>query len=258
MNTENQKETIKTIETTFMIVQALQDLNGAGVTEIANYIEMSKGTVSKHLSTLLEEEYVVRNEDEYRLGLRFLDYGGHAQTNIGYSQVITEGVIKLALRTDEVVWFLAEDYGKAVYVDRAMTENALRMESRIGERSHMHYLAGGKAIMAQMSDERVNEIIDRHGLPRRTEQTITDPDELLAELESVRNRGVAFNDEEEIENVRAVGVPIEFEGKTVGALTVGGPASRLNGDRFTEELPNVLLEVEDEIELKVSFGKNQP
>lgn len=257
MNTENQKENIKTIQTTFKIVQALQDLNGAGVTEVADHIEMSKGTVSKHLSTLLEEEYVVRQGDEYRLGLRFLDHGGHAQTMTSYSQVITEGLIKVATKTDEVAWFLVEEYGYAVYVDRAMTENALRLESRIGERAHLHHLAGGKAIMAHLPDDRVQEIIDQRGLPSRTENTITDREELLAELETVRDRGVAFNDEEDIDNVRAVGVPIEYDKKIVGALTVGGAASRMKGDRFTEEIPDLLLQVADEIELKLTFGPNQ-
>jgi len=66
----------------------------------------------------------------------------------------------------------------------------------------------GKAILAQLSRDRVMEIVERHGLLKRTEQTITDPDELCAELEEIRDAGVAFDDEEYGNGLRCVAAPV--------------------------------------------------
>jgi IclR family acetate operon transcriptional repressor len=254
MAAENPRSSVKTTKTVFEIVEALQELNGGRVTEVAEHIDMSKSTISKHLSTLYEEEYVIKRDGVYHLGLKFLDHGGYARSNRVLSDVASTGLKNLAEETGETVWLLVEEYGYAVYIDRATGKNAIRLRSRIGERAHMHYLAGGKAMLAHFPERKVAEIIDRRGLPSQTDHTITDPDELYDELETVQEQGVAFNKSEEIENVRAVGAPVKFEGEVLGAITVGGPANKMKGTRFTEEIPDLLLGVINEIELQLTFG----
>jgi len=101
---------------------------------------------------------------------------------------------------------------------------------RTGIQRHLHSTAAGKAILAEMPEQRVMDIISEHELPAETEHTITDPDSLVEELDEIREHGIAYNDEESVEGLRAVGVPVRgSNGIAIGALSVSGPSNRLRG-----------------------------
>ena len=74
------KNPIKSTKTTFRIVEALMELDGAGVTELANYLELPKSNMHNYLSTLEEEEYVVTNGSTFHVGIRFLELGAYARS----------------------------------------------------------------------------------------------------------------------------------------------------------------------------------
>jgi DNA-binding IclR family transcriptional regulator len=98
----------------------------------------------------------------------------------------------------------------------------------------------------------VRDIVDEQGLVRQTENTLTDTDELFAELETIRERGYAVNDEEEIRGMRSVGVPIRgIDGDVCGAVSVTGPAARLTGERFESELPDLVMQTANLIEVNL-------
>ncbi len=121
-----------------------------------------------------------------------------------------------------------------------MGNNAIQIDTHTGEAVYLHNTALGKAILAHLPKERVEEIIDRHGLPSKTDRTITDKKELFETLEGVHERGIAFDDEERINGLRCVAVPILDNGKTIGAISVSGPKSRMDNERFREGIPNKL------------------
>lgn len=99
----------------------------------------------------------------------------------------------------------------------------------------------------------MNAIIDRHGLPGRTDRTITDRERLYEELETVRERGFARNDGEEVRGIRAVGAPIlTGDDSVLGAISISGPESRLQGDRFEEELPTRVMSAANVIEVNLN------
>jgi hypothetical protein len=105
-----------------------------------------------------------------------------------------------------------------------------------------------------LPEQRVETIIDEWGLPAATENTITDADVLLEELSTIREGSVAFNHQEQLDGVRAVGVPVDgSDGQVVGAFSVASPANRLTDDRFETELPEILLGVANEFELENSL-----
>jgi DNA-binding IclR family transcriptional regulator len=93
------------------------------------------------------------------------------------------------------------------------------------------------------------------GLPQRTENTISDPTQLYNEIESIRERGYSFNREEQLDGVKAVGVPVTGpENRVIGAFSVASPANRMSSEWFEEELPNIVLGVANEFELEYSFS----
>lgn len=132
-------------------------------------------------------------------------------------------------------------------------ERGVPTNSWVGKRKQMHTLSAGKAILAHMTDERVDEVIRKIGLEEMTPETITTKSELEAECEEIRERGVAFNDRESHGSIRAVGSPIIHDSKPIGAVSVAGPARRLTDDYFNDKMPKLLLGAVDEIELKLTY-----
>lgn len=247
---------VKTADTLFEIVDALRAMDGATLAELAAELDFAKSTLHSHLATLESNEYVVRTGDEYELGLKFLDHGMFAKNGRAIARVGKPILEELAEETGEVAWIIVEEHGRAVYLEKAMGEKAVQTHASVGGRAQLHHLATGKVIMAHLSEERIDEIIDRHGLPERTPHTITDPDELRTELERIREEGVALNDRETVNGLRAIGAPVLGEETVYGAICVSGPATRLTVERCHEEIEPLLLEATNELELKLQYPPN--
>ncbi|WP_408957226.1 IclR family transcriptional regulator [Natrinema sp. 74] len=252
---EPRSPTIKSVETSLEIVDELQARDGARVSELAEAIGKSKGTIHKHLITLLKHDYVVKAGDEYRIGLRFLDVGGYALRQIDGLQYIEPKIRELADLTGETVQFSVEQRGRSVILERKAGQKGVFSRARIGKRFHMHQVAGGKAILANTPDERVREIIARHGLPAATDETITSEADLFEELETIRERGYAFNIDESTQGLHAVAVPLMGPDDDVfGAFAVAGPSHRMRGDRFKTEIPDTVQSVVNELELNLTHS----
>ena len=125
----------------------------------------------------------------------------------------------------------------------------------VGRRFYLHQTAAGKALLSRLSQPEVEEIVDRWGLPARTENTITDPEELYEELDVIRDRGYSFNREEQLQGVKAVGVPVTGpDDRVIGAFSVASPANRMSDEWFEEKLPSIALGVTNEFELEYSLS----
>ncbi|WP_227378137.1 IclR family transcriptional regulator [Haladaptatus halobius] len=246
--------TVKAADTLFNIIQKLQQEDGAGVTELAQEIGMAKSTVYDHLMTLEQKEYVVKEEDTYRLSLRFLDHGVCIRNRIGMEEEVTSAIAQLAQDVNEAVWFVVEEHGNAVFIYKALGERAVQTHARIGRRMHLHHLAAGKSILANLPRNRVEEILAQKGLPERTEHTITDEETLFQELETVSENGVAHAKEETVGGVSSVAAPVIFEGEVRGAITVVGPSNRIDGSQLRDVLPELIRGTTNEIELKLTYG----
>lgn len=246
-------QTIKTADTLFAIIQELQEQDGAGVTELAHAVGMAKSTVYDHLATLEQKEYVVKEGDTHRLGLRFLDHGMYIRNVVGMEDVVRPAIEQLAADVGEAVWFVVEEHGYAVFLYKAFGDRAVQTHARVGSRSTLHNLAAGKAILANFPDERVEEIIETHGLPERTEHTITDSEKLFKKLMEIKETGVAYEQDETVLGVSSVAAPIFFETEVKGAIAVIGPSNRIDGSRLRKSLPELIRGATNEIELKMTY-----
>lgn len=244
--------TVKTVEKSFEILEALQRLGGARVSEVASEVDMAKSTVHRYLVTFHEREYVVKEGDEYHVGLRFLDMGEHARRRDRAYELAEPKVAELAAETDERAVFLVEEHGQAVYVHRSTGKHAVRTYPGPGKRIPLHSTASGKAMMAHLPEDYVDAIIERRGLQSRTDETIVDREKLLEELETIRDRGYALNQQENVRGVRAIGVPVLPYGRVVGALAVSGASHRIREESVEQRLLNMLLSAANEIELAIT------
>lgn len=237
------------------ILLGLQELERAGVTELANHLDFPKSTVYNHLSTLHDEEFITKDGTEYQIGLRFLDLGETARLTHVESDHIEGKVDALAKETEERAQFIVEEHGYGVYLYVSRGDKAVATDSRIGRHIPLHATSAGKVIMAHLPEERVRGIVDSVGLSSVTEHSVTDYDELQSELETVRETGYATNIEESTVGLRAVGAPIiRPDGVVVGAFSISGPTHRLKGDLFETEIPDLVRGAANEIELNISFS----
>lgn len=243
------KHPVRTTAKSLQIIEELNRLDGARITELADELDMGKSAVHNHLSTLEEHGYVIQESKTYFLSLKFLDLGGQIRNRSTIYKVAEPKVRELANTSGELVHLAVEESGRGVYLDRAKGDRAVDLDTYVGCSHHMHNSAFGKAILSHLSSERVDEIIDRHGLPPTTRQTITTRDELFDELDRTRKRGFAIDDEERIEGLRCIAAPIRFDSGVVGAISISAPTVRIDDNWETNEFVDQLCNTANVIEL---------
>lgn len=247
---------IQSLKTAYRITEALQELDGAGASAVADHLNIGRSTAYQYLMTLQEMGYVTKREQTYRIGLKHLDHGMYARNNHPMIEISRPSLQDLVDETGEIGWCTTEDNGQLVTLDIIEGDRNLntKFRGRIGNREFMNAHAGGKAILSGYDNNKIINIIEKHGLPAYTQQTITDTEALLTEIERVREEGVAFNDEEAIEAYRAVGAPVTLNDATIGSITIGGPKNRMSGEYYRETLPDLIRGVINEIELRGSVS----
>lgn len=246
---------IQAIDRAFDIVEALNELEGAGVTELARHVGLPKSTVYNHLATLERSGYVVRRDGTYRTGLKFLEAGELARDQHELYTIGRPEVDKLAEKTGEIAGLMTEEHGDGVFIYRSRGSEAALIDTHVGDRVPLHCTALGKAILAFLPERRRASIVDDGELASFTPATVTDPAALADELEDVRARKIAFDDEERLNGLRSVAAPIlDGSESVIGAISIAGPTHRLRGDHFRVELPELALGVANVIELNIQHS----
>ncbi|MHC3437450.1 IclR family transcriptional regulator [Natrialbaceae archaeon A-gly3] len=241
--------TRKTTKTSLAIVEAINDLDGATLTELADHTGLATSTLYTHLKTLEQAEYVTRSDNTYQLGLHLFHIGENSRQRDPRYSLARDRAFELANQVNEEVSFAVEEYGRSIILyDETPAPSDTGYQ--VGHYFHMHSSASGKAMLAAFPTERVYEIVDRRGLPKHTENTITDVDELLDELEQIREQGYAVNRQEELEGLYSVAMVVTNpDGTVFGSLDISGPPYRLPGDsEIAAQLRPVVADLESRLE----------
>ncbi|MCD2204578.1 IclR family transcriptional regulator [Halobacterium sp. KA-6] len=222
---------IKSLESCFDIIEFLMQEDGGTLDDIADNLEVSRSTAHNHLSTLAKRGYVERYGQEYRVGLGFLQLGEYAKNSNPQFTSMEPIVCDLAERTGEEADFTVPENGRLVSLYHEVGQQK-EPGSQVGSTFYMHNTAAGKSILAELSTDQINDILDCWGMPSVTEQTITDRDELFSELEEIRSQGYAVNNQEYMDGYRSVGAVVTNSAGTIlGSLCVGGPKYRMSREK---------------------------
>jgi DNA-binding IclR family transcriptional regulator len=241
---------IQSVKISLTIIQELIERDGATGTAIARVLKLPKSTANDHLRTLEELRFVVRTGGEYHVSCRFLQIGSMVRRQMPIYVAAQPELADLAKETGEHVLLMIEEDGLGVILIVEEGENVVNIDSFPGIYLRLHTTAMGKAILAHLPEERVDEIIARYGLPKRTPETTTEYDELREAMEQIRAEGYFVEDSGEIEGIRCMGAPIFGQGKIAGAIGICGPTRRLKGGRL-EELQDHLLQKKNVIEINM-------
>ncbi|MFD1572226.1 IclR family transcriptional regulator [Halorubrum laminariae] len=243
-------------DSTILEILTLLDKQGTvGVTEVADNLDIAKSTAHYHLNMLLRNDFVIKDKQKYKLGTKLLGIGIQARRRIPLYKAAKEEINKLGSKTNELVILSIEERGLGVYLYKSSHGSALDIDAPIGRTAALHNRALGKAMLAHFPKERVDQIIEQHGIPETTDQTISTKEQLYMELERVQKEGVAFNREEHIEGINGVAVPIlNADGNVLGAVSIAGPTNRFQGTTFTEQYPYLLSKTRNTIELELEHS----
>ncbi len=249
------KHPVTTVERTLEVLEIIRELDGAGVSEIAERVDVGKSAVHNHLNTLANREYVVKEGDQYHIGIAFLGLGAYARKRNEIYEAARPEIDKLADETGELVNLLVEKDGMGVYLYQARGENAVELDTYEGKRVRLHCTALGKAILGFRPDEESEAILNDQGMPSLTPNTVTDREEFFAELESIREQRYAVDDEERLNGLRCIAAPITDDSdRGIAAISVSCPVHRAEDDRFYGELKKAVLGAANVVELEHNYS----
>lgn len=207
------------------------------VSELADRLGLHKSTVHRFLVNLEAAGMIERNTrtGRYRLGLRIFELGGlvmHRMDLWDEALPFLEGLVR---DTGETGHLAILDGGEAIYVERVEARRPLRVPSAVGRGYPAHATNLGKVLLAHLDPRDLQRVVSEHGLAGFTSNTITDADQLDAELTVIRERGYAVDNEEYDEGLRCIGAPVwDHTGRVIAAIGIGGPVTRVTPGRIAE------------------------
>ena len=255
---------VQTIERTSLILDILgQSAQGISIRDLSVRIKLPKGTTHRLLSSLSYFGYVRQDSRtrSYFLGLKLVELGNLLLSQLDLRKEAEPLLRDLAERTKETVHMVFLDRGEIVYIDKVELDHnpsGLRMASRVGLRNPAHSSAVGKVLLSHLSEEELNHLTKEKGLPKRTENTITDLTQMREHLKAVRTHGYAIDDEENEKGIRCIAAPIYNEvGKAVAAISISGPAFQITKKVIQESLKKEVMETALRISQRLGFQERR-
>ena len=220
-----------------------------GIGEVAEMTGLPQGTAHRLLHSLQSRGYVRQDSSrKYSVGTAALRLGDAAQRSLARNA--RPHLSDLVAISGETANLAVLEGNDVVCVAQAPSPHTLRMFAEVGRHVPPHSTAVGKVLLAAMPRERALGLLRRTGLPRRTDQTITELGAFARELDTVLNHGWAADEEEQEVGVRCLAVPVGHGEDAVAAISLSGPAERFNGGRepgLVEAMGRVAQRFADEL-----------
>ena len=246
---------LKTVRRAFEVIDILWDRGSATPAELATDLDVPRSTVYDYLRTLRTVGYVKRVDGAYRLSYKPLTVGGRVQYRSRLFRVARSELQQIVEETGEVADVNVEDGGRAVVLHYERGEQALNLGMYPGMRTPLHTHASGKAILAHLPADRVDEIVDAHGLDAVTDETVTSRERLEDELARIRESGYAVDWDEQVPGMGVLAAPILLDGEVLGAVGVLAPSDRVRNEPYQERLQQRIREATSTIAINYEFSQ---
>lgn len=219
--------------------------------DLASMLDMKNSTTLRFLTALVNKGYVQQDKETLRYypTYKICALANRVNMHMDLRELAHPYLKRLSRLFGESACISVEDQMRSVYIDITReTDQTLMMVQNVGNAVPMHCTGNGKLLLLNYSDKALDRLIESEGLVKFTENTITDKEQLKAELERIRQRGYAYDEEEREIGIRCLAFPIyNAAGKVAAGLSVTGPASRM-----TDALIEPRLEEFREIALEIS------
>lgn len=253
--TENAAAVLKV----FAVLESLAEERHASLGEIAQKAMTSKTTAHRLLQTMADLGYVEQEPETEKYGLTLKLFGLGARILRGQEDLLRaadQAMARLSRATGEAINLgVMDDFDQRVaYIHKYDSAYSLSMQSTLGKRNPLYSTSLGKALLAFRDDAEIRERLSQMEMRKLAPRTITDPDELFAQLQQFRAQGYAEEIEESEAGVRCMAVPLlNYAGRSVAAISIGFPLVRFDETRKPEYV-GMLLEAGREASSALGYG----
>ena len=224
------RDSVQSVARALEMLEALQHRQYVTISELAALHGVHRATTLRLLQTLERFGYVTRGRTrgEFQLGLKCYELGSVFSERCDLLRAARPMMRHLAATTGETIDLALYEAGEVLLIESIAARPSGRVGSSVGRRSLATCTTTGKLHLASLTAPEIDQVLATHGLPRIGPKSITDRDQLFAELARIRSVGYAVNDEETDANVRFVGVSIDLpDSPWRPGLILGAPADRL-------------------------------
>jgi len=220
-------------------------------TEINNELNLPKATAHRLCAELEARGYLLKqvNGKSYVPGNRLRDVAVGVLANARFSATRQAILTRLAEAVGETCNIAYPDGLYMAYSDRVETKAPLRLQFPIGMRVPLYCTASGKLYLSTLPRARRKAIVGKLNMVKLAKNTITDPDELLAQIEEINQTEVSIDNQELYDDIIAIAAPIkDRHGRFYSSLAIQAPVSRISVDSSDRYIP-LLREAAHELSL---------
>ena len=228
--------TIPVLEKTFAVIKCISD-NDEGMTlsDIVKKLDAPKSTVFKILHTLEKELIIEKKRDKYFLGSMLIHYGLHTLSQRDLKAVAHPFLVSLMQETGETSHLAVPVGMQSMILDVSLTTHPIRFSSPVGTLVPMYCTSHGKLFLAFSNNISLKDYIASTPLLKRTENTITTPDDLNKEIEIIQNAGFSMDEGEFVDDIRCCAAPVrDNKGKCIGAVGITATTITFTKERIEE------------------------
>lgn len=245
-----EKNPIQVADRLFLVLETLSAEGPISLADLSRQLNLNKSTVHRLLCSLIYMGYVKQDPEtqKYDLSLKILSLSNRLLSRMDILEEVRPYLKKLAQETGETVHFVQLDGTEAIYIYKEESyQNSVRMVSKVGSRIPLYCSGVGKAMAADMEEDRIEELWKSSSIEKHTPHTVTDYSGFLERIQKIRKLGYALDDEENELGVRCIAVSIpDYKGNPKYAFSISAPAVRMSDERI-HELAKVVLEAKQEI-----------
>lgn len=226
------------------------------ITEISERMMLHKSTVHSLLKTLKKHHYIEQDleNSKYKLGLKLFERGNFVMHSLDIRTLAKEYLNSLSQKTDLTVHLVILDGKEGVYIDKVESSSATVLYSRIGRRIPIHCSAVGKALVANKSNSELEKLLEEYQYIKRTENTLTNKEDFLRELETIRETGYAIDNQENEPGVYCIALPVRnYTGKVVASISISSPVMKINEEKMKGNI-ELLRVASNELSEKLGYG----
>lgn len=226
------------------------------VTDLAEDLGLGKSTISRLLSTLASEGYVIKDPEsqKYKLGLRVLTLNSVLVSELEVTKEARPVLKNLVKETSEAAHIAVLEDKEVVYVEQIECAHPVRILSHVGRRNPAHCTSSGKVLLAFEDAGKVSRLLEEP-LKSCTKHTVTDKGELLKQLEMIRKQEFYISESEFLEGVVSFASPIrDYTGKVIATVTLVGPEFRIRREHYSG-LSTKVAKAAQEISMKLGYFK---
>lgn len=235
---DNPEIKVKSLQKALEILNYFTEKPILGVTEISEHFGLYKSTVHNILSTLKAMEYLEQDEasGKYRLGIQVFNLSKAMGDTYSITKIAMPYMQDLANTTGERVYLAVPYRAQVLYLEAMYPADSVElMRSILGERAQMYCTGLGKAMLANMGDDYIEQYMENHTMEKFTETTIVDKEAFREELKRTRQRGYAIDDMEHEFGIKCISIPVfDRSMRVYAAISISGIATHFTDDHIME------------------------